>query len=210
MGILHNDAGNSCNYLADDDGNLFLIDFGLSKDISSASSAPLALTPSLAPDANLLALYHLLYDAQQGLIEHGILKEPPALLIRSYNDFLRRMQGGVEAAPLHPEAATAPETGAAAEAARAAHQRKGRRTRSSAKADMSAVPVIDLNEVETKASALEPARSMCLRQSPPPRPRQRGSSSCVMIASLSAMLLLGILACAYANPSLVASIATVR
>ena len=86
---LHNDLSNPCNYLSDGDGTFFVIDFGMAKEIDSTTRAPLNLPPSLAAGANLLAIQHLLYDVQQGLMTHGILIEVPTELVRGWRDFER-------------------------------------------------------------------------------------------------------------------------
>ena len=75
--MVHNDCGNPANFLADEDGRLFVIDFGMAKDLGTTH-----------PHANLHAIRHLLFDAQQGMITHGFLTQPPALLIREYEAFL--------------------------------------------------------------------------------------------------------------------------
>jgi len=86
---LHNDLSNPCNYLSDGDGTFFVIDFGMAKEIDSTTRAPLNLPPSLAAGANLLAIQHLLYDVQQGLMTHRILQEVPTELVRGWRDFER-------------------------------------------------------------------------------------------------------------------------
>ena len=43
------------------------------------------------PDSNLHAIYFLLYDCQQGLLTHRILKRPPTLLIDEYRAFIARV-----------------------------------------------------------------------------------------------------------------------
>lgn len=112
--LLHNDCGNSANFLADSHGRFYVIDFGCAKvrsaPLSSQSRARL-LSPTLSPplsrlcplasaspqdigtshpDSNLHALYFLLYDCQQGLLTHRILKRPPTLLVDEYRAFVAR------------------------------------------------------------------------------------------------------------------------
>jgi hypothetical protein len=98
--MVHNDCGNPANFLADEDGRLFVIDFGMAKDLGTTH-----------PHANLHAIRHLLFDAQQGMITHGFLTQPPALLIREYEAFLDALAN----AP-NPAAAAASGPSRAAEA----------------------------------------------------------------------------------------------
>lgn len=93
--MLHNDCGNPANFLADGAGELFVIDFGMSKEMGASHH----------PHANMHAIRHLLFDVQQGLITHGILKVAPSTLVREYEAFL---------ASLHSEASSAPAPAAAA------------------------------------------------------------------------------------------------
>lgn len=85
--MLHNDCGNPANFVADADGQIFVIDFGLAKDI----------TRTMHPHANLHAIHHLLFDVQQGMVTHGLLRELPAILVREYRHFLDVLSG--DAAP---------------------------------------------------------------------------------------------------------------
>lgn len=92
--VLHNDLGNPCNFLCDSEGTFFVIDFGLAKEIETATKAPLELPSDCAADANLLAIRHLLWDVQQGLITHRILTEPPSVLVSAYQDLVTRLVAG--------------------------------------------------------------------------------------------------------------------
>jgi len=92
--VLHNDLGNPCNFLCDSEGTLFVIDFGLAKEIATATKAPLELPSDCATDANLLAIRHLLWDVQQGLVHHHILTEIPTVLVSAYQDLVRRLITG--------------------------------------------------------------------------------------------------------------------
>ena len=94
--VVHNDCGNPANFLAAGDGELFVIDFGLAKDMGESHH----------PHANLQAIHHLLLDPQQGLITHGVLKYAPSILLREYDTFLESVHG--EPSSAAPAALAAP------------------------------------------------------------------------------------------------------
>ena len=83
--LRHGDSGNPANYVADESGSLFLIDF-----------APPHVKPigSLSPRANLDSISTLLWDPDKGLIRRGWLREAPDLLLRAYRLY-RRDEVGV-------------------------------------------------------------------------------------------------------------------
>ena len=74
-----------------------MIDFGMSKE----------MTDSDHPHANLHAIRHLLFDVQQGMITHGLLKVPPSILVREYETFMDSLCSSPSSvAPAEPPAAS--------------------------------------------------------------------------------------------------------
>lgn len=120
-GLLHNDCGNPANFLADASGQLFVIDFGMAKDLGAAQHVY----------ANLYAIRHLLFDVQQGLITHGALKQTPELLVSEYEAFLTAPPSAIPCAEPLLSAKTAPRAPAARQEVQRAVPSTQRRTRSS-------------------------------------------------------------------------------
>ena len=95
--IVHNDCGNPSNFIADAMGELKVIDFGVAKELRSSQH----------PHSNLHAIRHLLYDVQQGLITHRVLRESPDILIREYELFVDSLAGRDGQTPQDTTPATA-------------------------------------------------------------------------------------------------------
>jgi len=155
--IMHNDLGNPCNFLCDSEGTFYLIDFGMAKEIDSVTRAPLELPPALSADANLLAIQHLLWDVQQGLVTHRILTELPSVLVTSYEAVVGRL------------------TEARAPASSSGAVPRGRLV-PTASATLSAPPV-----------TAAPGRSSrrWLRRSPRPHPQRKGAPAVIDLDSSS-------------------------
>jgi tRNA A-37 threonylcarbamoyl transferase component Bud32 len=78
-GIFHNDP-NPLNIM-EKNGTLFVIDYGMSKEISSNKFE------KYGPNPNMVSIHSLLYRATQGLISRGYLREEPAVLLAGYKKY---------------------------------------------------------------------------------------------------------------------------
>jgi predicted Ser/Thr protein kinase len=78
-GIYHNDP-NPLNIM-EKDGTLFIIDFGMSKEMKGNKFE------KYGPNPNMVSIYSLLHRATQGLISRGYLREEPTTLLAGYQQY---------------------------------------------------------------------------------------------------------------------------
>lgn len=153
---------------------MYVIDFGLAKEISSVTRPPLELPPSLAAEANLLAIRHLLWDVQQGLVRHHVLSELPALLVREYQALACKLTEARSASPSAGMMAAMPSP-ARAVARRSTRPRASPKRKGTGKA--AAVELESSNDEDgtSEVRGGQGSQEAALSASPPPPPAARAA-----------------------------------